>query len=307
MDFIAQLNDMITLDRPRDRDTHSIADYAELLCLLNPDRICSRETIADQMHDVGDTRITDVELDDCFNQIDWRISAFGESYPFVIDENGRNFSALEELTPKQEFYVLLLLSSNLPYLEIVTNPLTEAFERISFLALTQASPSMASVRPFGKNETDYTGPKWQRINALAEQIGGHGRCNENTFRTRDSGDGGIDLASWLTLDIYERRNIPSSLAQCACSREAWSSKQTEISHARLGGQIQPTHLWSQILFIPHCFRDNVGNWAFEGEVGLTIIYDRLRIVKILENNIDWLYINPPQALQDFLETRLDLV
>lgn len=259
------------------------------------------------MHDVGDTRITDVELDDCFNQIDWRSSAFGDSYPFATDANGRTFSCPEDLNPEQKLYVLLLLSSNLPFLEIVTNPLTEAFERISFLTLTHTSPSRASVRPFGKNETDYVGPKWQRLNTLAEQIGGHGRCNEGTFRTRDSGDGGIDLASWLTLDTYESRNIPSSLAQCACSREAWSSKQTEISHARLGGQIQPTHLWSQILFIPHCFRDNVGNWAFDGEVGLTIIYDRLRILKILENDIDWNYISPPQALHDFLETRLDLV
>lgn len=298
---------MIELNHPRDGDTHSLADFAELLCLLTPDRVCSRESISDQLHDVGDTRVSDVQLDDCFNQLEWRSSAFGESYPFTIDTTSKTFSAPEEIEGQALLYVLLLMSANLPFLTITINPITESFERLSLLVMTKASPASASVRPFGKNETDYTGRKWERMNSLATQIGGYGRCSEQTFRSRDSGDGGIDIASWLELDSFEQRNIPSSLAQCACSRSDWSSKQTEISHARLGSMIVPTHMWAQMLFIPHCFRDNIGNWAFEGEVGLTIIFDRLRIMSILANNIDWAYINPPQSLYDLLDTRFDLV
>lgn len=298
---------MIELNYPRDSDTHSLADFAELLCLLTPDRICSRESISDQLHDVGDTRVSDVQLDDCFNQIEWRSVAFGDGYPFSISTESKTFSAPEHIEGKCLLYVLLLISANLPFLTITINPITESFERLSLLVLRKASPVPASVRPFGKNQTDYTGRKWERMNVLAQQIGGHGRCTEQTFRARDSGDGGIDIASWLQLDIFEQRNIPSSLAQCACSRSDWSSKQTEISHARLGAMVVPTHMWAQMLFIPHCFRDNVGNWAFEGEVGLTIIFDRLRIMTVLADDIDWNYIEPPQVLSDLLETRFDLV
>ncbi|MBX8621669.1 hypothetical protein K4754_06475 [Pseudomonas glycinae] len=299
---------MLVLDRPRDWDTHSIADFGELLCLLTPDRICSRETISDQIRDVGDSNISDVQLDDCFNNIEWRASAFGDSYPFKLQPGSKTFSAPEDLNEPQTLYALTLLCANLPFVQDRRGQLTDAFERLAFIALSKTMPIEATIRPFGKNETNYTGAKWERLNQLASHIGGYGRCQPSTFRARDSGDGGIDIASWLILDNYENRNIPSALAQCACSRSDWPAKQTEISYTRLGTYIQPTHPWMQVLFIPHCFRDNIGNWAYEGDVGMTIVYDRLRLVNLINSGeIDWAYISSPEIFIEFLEARLELV
>lgn len=299
---------MLSLDKPRDTDTHTLADFAELLCLLTLGRICSREVILDQIRDVGQSTLSDNELEDCFSHFAWRVSAFDQFYPFSLDDGRRILSAPEELTDNQRLYVLLLLCANLPFIMSRRDypALTNAFERISLLALKATWNVRASVKSFGKNETEYTGEKWVRINQLALDMGAIGACNERTFRDRDSGDGSIDLAAWLRLDAFESRNIPSALAQCACSRSDWRIKQTEISHSRLS-YIQPTHNWMEVLFIPQSFRDGAGAWAYDGDVGRTVIYDRLRIVSSLTEGLDWVYLAPPALLDQFLQERLELV
>ncbi|HGN0631514.1 hypothetical protein [Pseudomonas aeruginosa] len=299
---------MLNLDAPRDRDVHTIADFAEILCLVTQDRVCSRETISDQIRDVGGSKISDHELDDCFNHIAWRVEAFGGSYPFSLDAGRRTISAPEVLPEEHKLYVLILLCANLPFIDrgYMDGSLPDAFERVSLITLRSIFPVAAQVKAFGKKETEYKGAKWDRINQLAKDIGGVGLCDEKTFRVRDSGDGGIDLVAWLSLDEYERRNIPSALAQCACSRSDWPRKQSEISHGRLR-YIHVAHPWMQLIFIPHSFRDNGGAWAVEGEVGDTLIFDRLRIVKNIKFEDDWRNIDPPAILENFLEKRLDLV
>lgn len=297
---------MVNLDYPRDRDSHTLADYAELLCLLSMDRICSRESIRDRMRDVGDTQIVDDELEDCFSQLAWRVEAFGASYPFSLP-HGRTLRAPDDLSEWQQLYVLLLLCANLPFVRQATPELTAVFERIAYCALTKVWPSSGMVRPFGKNETEYIGAKWERINHLATDIGGRGVCTDETFRMHDCGDGGIDLMAALPLDPYETRHIPSLLGQCACSRDQWVKKQMEIANDRLGNQIHATHPWMQSLMIPQSFRDSGGRWAVEGDVGRIVLFDRLRILRPLGPVVDWASIEPPPYLTEFLTERLPLV
>lgn len=297
---------MIILDKPRDSDIHTLADFSELLCLVTQDRICSRETISDQIKDVGESRARESDLNDCFSHLEWRSQAFGNYYPFKVDSNSKTFSAPEVLTDKQRLYTLLLLCANLPFLE-KRETITDAFERVALVALKASWPTSANIKAFGKNETDYTGAKWERINTLASHIGGRGLCSDTTFRGRDTGDGGIDLVAWLGMDEFESRNIPSALGQCACSRTDWVSKQTEISRDRLNNFIHPSHPWMQLIFIPHSFRNNHGSWAVDGEIAATIIFDRLRILNNFVEVIDWNYLSPPPLFKDFLEHRLELV
>lgn len=298
---------MLKIDRPRDSDTHTTADFAELLCLVTIDRVCSRETISDQVRDVGDHLLTELVLDDCFNQLAWRVHAYGDHYPFQLDAGGRILSAPAVLSEAQELYALLLVCANLSFITNRDGTLTDTFERIAFLALKFAWPSSGETRSFGKTATNYSGAKWERINKLAEDIGGMGLCTSNTFRSRDSGDGGIDIVAWQDLDIHEKRNIFSALAQCACSRDKWTTKQSEISADRLLNSIHPTHRWHQILFIPQSFRDNRGKWAVPGEVGQVILFDRLRIIHQLGTIIDWSHISPPLVFNNILQYRLGLV
>lgn len=296
---------MIHLNKPRDSDIHTVADFAELLCLVTIDRDCSKETIVDQLKDVGDTKISDVELDDCFNHIEWRQSAFGEYYPFTLDKDGKNFSASDDLNDKQKLYTLLLLCANLPFI-LERGNITDVFERIALYAMRSIWADKAILKAFGKNETDYNGEKWERLNALAEDIGAVGRCSKESFRKGDSGDGGIDIVAWLELDNFERKNKISLLAQCACSRESWPSKQSEISRDRLS-LIHPSHPWMQMICIPHSFRNNHGKWAVEGEIASCIIFDRLRILMNTPPVIDWNEIQPTQLFNDFLGYRMPLV
>lgn len=298
---------LMNLNKPRDSDIHTLCDFAELLCITAIDRVCSRENIADQIRDVGESRVSDGDLDDCFAQVRWRASAYGTQYPFVLDAHGNALSAPEDLSDAHKLYVFLLLCANLPFFEGGTGGLTSAFERVAMLAFRAVWPANGVARAFGVSETVYTGAKWQRLNQLAGDIGGTGLCNANTFRPRDSGDGGIDLVAWHDLDGYEKQNIPSALAQCACSRDQWSPKQTEISPDRLINMIHPTHTWNRLMFIPQSFRDNRGKWAVPGEVAEVILFDRLRIVKQLGETIDWAHINPPTLFADVLTERRDLV
>lgn len=299
---------MLTLDRPRDHDVHTLCDFAELVCLTNADRIVTKDSFKDYLLDQCDTRISDEQLDDCLRHLSWRTAAFHDYYPFSVDLRDQMMTAPQMLIDKPKLYVFLLLCANLPFLPAPYTPLTDAFERLAVLALQQSWPKGGTVRPFGKNLTNYAGQKWERLNALAADIGATGLCTEATFRARDSGDGGIDVAAWYNLeDSHERKNVPAALAQCACSRDDWSRKQTEISYARLAAHVlTPTHPWMQLLFIPQSFRNSLGTWAVPGEVGQIVLYDRLRILKTLPEQA-LRQINAPALLEEFLGERAPLV
>lgn len=301
---------MLDLDRPRDRDTHTLADFIEILCLITIDRTCSRDYTRDYIVDTTDKdhKPSDNQIEDAFSQLQWRLNAFGSAYPFKLDDHFRPLIAEEGLSHEQELYVFLLLCANLAFISRDNfKTLTDAFERMSLAALRRMWPKSARIRSFGKNETDYAGRKWERLNQLGKNIGGQPCCTEETYRSRDTGDGGIDLVAWLPLDEHEGWNIPSALGQCACSRNEWSRKQSEISNQRLGRHLRPSHPWMELIFIPHCFRDNRGRWAIDGDIGQTVVLDRLRILSNLEAEEDMVKLNLPDALNLFLEMRLDIV
>lgn len=299
---------MLTFDFPRDGDIHTLADFTEILCLLTPDRMCSRDSLADYVRDNNpDKVISDDQLEDTFEQLRWRTLAFGERYPFTLIEHGRVLSGVPQTSDSQNLYVFLLLCANLPFLERgATKPLTDAFEKLSLAAIRKLWPTNAVVRAFGKNETEYKGEKWQRLNALSKDLGGSASLTKEDFRKNDSGDGGVDLVAWLQLDKHEGSHIPSALAQCACSRSQWVKKQSEITHQRLGNHLRPSYPWMEMIFIPLSFRDNRGSWAVKADVTAIIVMDRLRIL----NHVDEEDINTfeqPNVLHRFLEARLELV
>lgn len=299
---------MLTLDRPRDRDLHTLADFAELLCLVSLDRVVSVEDFRDYLFDEANLRLEENVCEDTFLQIGWRSSAFGVDYPFKIATNGQSFSASEDLSEQQTAYALLLMCANLPFIPRDSRQgLTDSFERAAHCALKRIWPTHGVVRPFGKNNTDYTGTKIERLTALGINLGCRPNMGPRTFRPGDSGDGGIDLAAWVELDQAERENIPSALAQCACSRDDWSRKQAEISNGRLASLLSPRVPWLEFVCIPISFRDNNGRWAVEAEVHQSIVIDRLRLLRFLSFPEDWATIDPPAFFRLALETRLDLV
>src|SRR5690606_13046090 len=118
---------------------------------------------------------------------------FKEHYPFSLDAGERTLYAKDEFTHMQEAYIFILLCANLPFIP-KRGLITDYFEKISLNALSSIWPQAGEARTFGKNTSDFSGTKSERINALAEFIGAEGKCNGDMFRQGDSGDGGIDLA-----------------------------------------------------------------------------------------------------------------
>ncbi|MGD9583414.1 MAG: hypothetical protein AB7V26_07060 [Lysobacterales bacterium] len=297
---------MLDLNRITDGDIHTLADFAELLCLLKPDRVLSADDLDDHLVDVCGEQRGSRPLGDAFAHMVWRQAAFDAYYPFTVAANQQSITAPDNLTVEQQIYVFLLLCANLPFVGAPYNPLTDAFERLAHLALKRMWPEKATIKTFGKNNADYIGSKSERMHKLALDLGCRPKVDPAKFRPRDSGDGGIDLAGWLELDKHESENKLTCLAQCACSRTDWNSKQSEISRERIGKLFNPTAPWLEMLCIPICFRNNTGRWAFDADVGEIIMIDRLRLVQFIEP-ADLAVITPPPLLNNFLQSRLELV
>lgn len=298
---------MLALDRVTDGDIHTLADFAELLCLLKPDRVLSIDDLDDYLVDVCGEQRGNRPLGDAFAHMTWRAAAFDTYYPFNTAADQQSVTAPDDLTVAQQTYVFLLLCANLPLVSTPYNPLTDAFERLAHTALKRMWPARAEIRTFGKNNADYSGSKSERMRRLALELGCRPTIDPGKFRPRDSGDGGIDLAGWLELDTHESENKMTCLAQCACSRADWPGKQFEISRGSIGKLFNPTAPWLEILCIPICFRNNNGRWAFDSVVGEIVMIDRLRLLQFVEPEIDLAAIDPPPLLKEFLQSRMEMV
>lgn len=272
------------IDRPRDSDIHTIADFFEILCITSLDSEVSLDDMEDHLSDYScDYLKKEEDRFDVKGHIEWRMEAFLNRYPFEMDSNTIRLSTNLNLT--QKAYLFLLLSANLPFIEkIYRNDFTETFEDLSLLSLTQFTGNKAESKRFGKNNKDFSGTKAERLNDLFNKIGNKGLCDDSYFRQRDSGDGGIDLVSWYKADNYEIGNIMSILAQCACSRSEWSKKQNDASYDRIGHLGQNSNRWNSMLFTPICFRDNAGRWFVKGDIQNNIVFDRLRVINFLKEN-----------------------
>lgn len=297
---------MIDLDQfPVDRDIHTLADFVELMTLLRPDRLVSRDDFDDCIRDlsVNDRKAAiDTEtVNDVFMQLTWRQQAFGKRYPFAVTHREKALSLCETL-PAHATYIYLLICANLPLLMKGEShhTFTSSFERIVGVAVTHWWQSPAHVKPFGTGQSAYVGAKWERLNALAQDLGGHGTYSVNSFRVRDSGDGGIDHVAWRSFDEYEPNNQSTALFQCACSRTDWSTKQNDASYTRLSPMLHVAPPWQVVMCIPQCFRNNRGHWAFNSEVSAVVMLDRLRLLQLLPNDFELKEIAPSESFLNFL-------
>lgn len=302
---------MILLDRPRDHDDHTVADFLELLCLVNLDRQVSADTLRDFINDHrGDQsfRLSDDQLSDVLNQISWRVHAFQEWYPFELDPHSGVMETKAELTPQQKRYISLLVCGNLPFFKSTTHKeLTDFFEIVSGEVLQEIWPLSGKTLTVGKNNTALAGSKSERMNTLGKMIGADPNVKDTDFRKGDRGDGGIDMAAVIEMDSFEHRNIVSALAQCACSRSDWAPKHSEITNTKLRFLFPISVPWVEMLFTPISFRSNSGNWAVRGDVPGVTLVDRLRIVLSWVRSGDAANQDIPETVEALLNFRLDVV
>lgn len=294
---------------------HRWCDYIELRCLTHTDKRFSRDNLAEAIGESKDTSPEDgddahdpdiVSLEDyeepdsglqetdedealsaeCFRQLRWRSSVFGESWPFELDEHAKEIQLKACLTATHYFYLQLLLSSLLKYCPIKRrDTYTASFEQVSFLVFKDLMPRKSQVHRFGAGHgTRYTGKLFDKLTLLAQDIRGELRLEKRDFPRNDVGDGGLDLVAWHDLGD-ERDHIPIALGQCGCTVDGWPDKMLEASPASLSNQLVTGHNWATYYFMPLDLsdeRDGKMIWQEKRHMGKAIVIDRLRLVRLAD-------------------------
>lgn len=300
---------------PRDNDTHTWADYLELVALVNSDGVCTSEFALDRLMDSPEQEQGEVEadtgdeddgegqllvsssrqdarrrarfsqrIDDAISLCRWRSSGYSDTYPFEVDLSLSEVRLKQKLSDANYSYLFLLMCGNLPFVCRDRSSLTDAFERYCHQVFECVLPVGSEVHVFGKAiaSARFSGTKKEKLKKLAAAIRGDYLAKDDYFRENDQGDAGIDLVGWHSLKDTAS-NIPVAFAQCACSREEWIRKQSEVLPAYLDRLVKSSPSWVPFLFTPVCFRAPNGSWAVGGDVKSVVLMDRLRILSNCQN------------------------
>ena len=289
----------ISLDQlPDTSELHSWTDYIELLALFNMDREVSKQDVIDRLQerrDLGETiphiastpndaRVIADDLDalteDLFRYLEHRTIAFGNSYPFRIDNDRKNL-IVRPTSKTRRLYAFLLVAASLRYFKQLIPSVTTDFETLSKVALQEILPTYADTHFFhgaGRSSNRYHGKLFTKVVRLSTDLGEHVIVEEKEFRDADVGDGGLDLVGWVSLkDPAAGR--PLYFCQCACTPQ-WVTKQ----HSASAEQWRQTLTFKSppltISFIPFCYRTPQGDWYASHKV-VSILIDRLRFINIV--------------------------
>lgn len=224
-----------------------------------------------------------------FRSLSYRAQIFGDQYPFSLDADVQELSLREVNSDGKKLYVQLLLSSSL---RLVPKPrrheLTDPFEQIATKIFCCLMPAGWEVHRFGAAAgagRRYTGHLYDRLVRLAADIRGKLSLERGHFKTRNAGDGGLDIVAWHPMGGDSRNGIPIALAQCGCTAEEWSLKMLEASPAKLSPHLHTLHPWATYYFMPqdlvngdHATQD----WQRLPDIPACIVVDRLRLIKLAE-------------------------
>jgi len=290
---------------PKPKSEHLWADYIELLALQNLDSEMTRADLLSRVQerkDLGEIESVglneesngatvddklDLFINDCFMQIEYRIGAFEDVYPFMLAEKGRILRRKEKLSSLNKLYVFFLLAANLRYInEKRRHDITSMFEIASLEALKNYLPRNASTILFGSNPRNtnerYKGKLSKKIFNLAEDLHERPLIQEEDVDERNSGDAGLDIVAYLPFED-KAEGMLYIFCQCACS-EDWVSKQHDCSHQAWENKIKFTSLFPHMVFMPFCFRDATGRWFDHLKIYKSILIDRVRLINLLKNN-----------------------
>lgn len=298
------------LDRPPGSpQLHRWADWAELLCLTSgglsvPDLSSEVEVRKDTIHTELDDEVepdnrTPEELknpfespdqfsdavvrraNDTFALIATRAAAYGDAYPFELDEAGRRLS-LRSSRKDRLIYLYLLACAGLRYVPLKADQtlFSTRFEWLSLDAFRIHMPATAEVHLFGDNPVSgsrYTGQLANKIRQLGADIREEVRVNlEEEFPPPGSGDNGLDLVSWLPMKDAAQ-GLLSAFGQCAATPK-WVEKQHSSSadawESIFGFKVRPTN----VCVIPFDFRKLDGDWYGSHSLHGAFLLDRRRLM-----------------------------
>jgi hypothetical protein len=308
-------------ERPKSSDDYLWCDYVELRCLTDIDLRFSRGNLSELLQETSEQSIPDDSGDDdevlaetnpelvqdalrveqetpladqneakvgyIFSALKYRAELFAGAYPFVVDEHATEIRIRDIDSAEREFYVQLLLSASLRLVpKTRRKELTKPFEELSLTIFKCLMPDGWEVHEFGAaSATRYRGHLYDRLTKLTKDLRGTLDLKKEHFKTKNSGDGGLDLVAWHPMGD-ERTSIPIALGQCGCTAEEWSLKSLEASPQNLGGNLHTLHPWATYYFMPQDLMDgrNVkGDWQRRNDITRCVMVDRLRLMRLAKH------------------------
>ncbi len=301
-----------TLDNTPDKQLEYYwADYIELLCLANPDKMISKAdfirriqrhtndfsgpmddpSIEQELYedkqgkiDASESGLDDkwtIRTNDYFKFLSSRQKMFGNFYPFELSANKKILTTKDSFSDQQKLYLFLLFSSNLKYFDrSQRQTLTGSFEKLC-VAATKSFFYGWNIHSFGvgaEMDSKYKGTLWEKINSLSQDLCGKLICDEKDFPPQNSGDGGIDIVGWKNFEDFQD-GFPIIFGQCACTK-TWDIKQHSSNQERWGERIKTKAPPINLIYAPICFRKANGDWYRSDEIRKSILVDRLRLKEI---------------------------
>lgn len=243
--------------------------------------------------DLDGAQQTDKEqgyIEECWRQLAFRVAAFGESYPFILD--GEVLSRRETIDYNQHLYLLLLACSRTRSFvgKGITQRLADIFELICAQCLKHMISPSGKVFMFGPNSDDrakiFGSKLTDALPKLVAEMGMRLKAGwERNYGT--SGDGKIDIVGVYPFDKFAA-GLHVIVGQCASMEEEtnWEKKRKEASlyfqSAAFDFLVEP----QGVLFIPVCFRQPDGDWVRPNSVSAVVTMDRLRIMTVLADKGD---------------------
>jgi len=298
---------------PHSSDANAWVDFAEILCLTNPDKTVSRADIATIVKSSklgGNTNVLEFldesttsrpeEVDkisrkshEVFNYIGARIEHYKEFYPFRLSKDRKTLYSIQNLTRNHYFYIFLLFCSNLRLCDKkVASLLTANFENLTLGNFRSLFPHDASFISFGtkpktsgnKIKKDSLLKKLEKLSKLID-LPLRPETNETNFPSNNTGDGGIDHVGWITTSPKDPiRDTVFMFGQCACGEE-WEKKTYEVCRGNIGKYFSLNKDFTGVFYMPRSYRNTSFHWVNSSNVIGVHFMDRYRILFSLKKSL----------------------
>lgn len=283
---------------PRDKRGPSLADWVELLCLMDEDASIASDRVSELLAPPDDDGPSPEQTDrnsaravDAFMHLHNRAAFLGDLYPFSITQSQERrilLGRLDRDNPDHHVYLLCLMASTLSYAGTDRNQIAREFEVLAGEAVRAYLPESFDVHLFGTSTQKgdrYHGKLSDKLRKLAADLSEEVGTKVDEIPDNNTGDRGIDVVAWGDpLDgVAPRLTV---FAQAAATPE-WDTKQYSAGFEHLSPESIVLSVRNvNMCLIPFYFRQIGGEWDDAARIGQTVLIDRLRICRLLHERGD---------------------
>lgn len=274
-----------------------LADWLEIYAILAPDHNSSRGDLERVLYKAAlfgldDDETIERKILDTFDELELRLKAAGEAYPFDL-----NYHGVLWLKSGWEYFPAYTFCLCLSYFDLSeTNKAPKLFEQISCLAAKGYLQGQSI--GFGSPRVELSRSFSEAVTELCNLIGEGGGYRSQP--SRDRKDDTLDLVAWK--DFADKQSSKMLLfGQCAAGRN-WKRKLGELqvgAFCEQWMQFMPIHSPIRSFFVPHRIKRD--EWELLArKVG--VLFDRCRIASLAHHEkvdfspyVEWIKSSLTQA------------